>query len=209
MGIGTTGYAVAFFTPSILLEFGWSAQLAQIHTVPVHAVASVGMIGAAWLSDRLKHRYGFIVTGTLIATVGYCILLNQTGLSRDTKYAAIFLIGLGGYMAIPILLAWLANNLSGHWKRAFGSAIQVALGNMAGIISTNIFLADESPKYPTGYGTAFGMLWLGALAATIMFVLMWNENRKRAAGQMDGRLEQPEEEVKNMGDYHPSFRFTL
>ncbi|CAM1505060.1 Fc.00g106970.m01.CDS01 [Cosmosporella sp. VM-42] len=209
MGIGTTGYAGVFFMPTILLEFGWKAEDAQIQTIPVYVLSAGCMLISAWFSDRFKHRYGFILTGACIATLGYAMLLAQEGKSRDYKFAAVFLINGGGYIATPICLAWLQNNLSGHWKRAFGSALQVTLGNVAGIVGANIFLINESPTYKTGYGTALGMLWMGTLSATTMFALMWRENKKRAAGERDYRLSAPEEELKNMGDWHPSFRFTL
>lgn len=208
MGIGTTGYATTFFMPTILLEFGWKAEEAQIRTIPVYVVSAAGMLIVAYLSDKCRHRYGFIMFGCLVATVGYVILLNQAGLSRDVKFAAVFLIALGGYTSTPIALAWLANNVSGHWKRSFSSGIQVTLGNFAGIIGTNIFLQNESPRYFTGYGVALGMLWLGGIASTIFFLGLLRENKKRASGERDNRLNRSEEEVNNMGDHHPSFRFT-
>ncbi|KAI8671726.1 MFS domain-containing protein [Fusarium keratoplasticum] len=209
MGIGTTGYAGVFFMPTILLEFGWKAEEAQVQTIPVYVLSAGVMLLSAWGSDRLKHRYGFVLTGACIATIGYAMLLEQGGKSRDYKFAAVFLINAGGYIATPICLAWLQNNLSGHWKRSFGSALQVTLGNVAGIIGANIFLVKESPTYKTGYGTALGMMWMGTLAATLMFGFMWRENRKRDAGDRDDRLSLPEEDLRNMGDWHPSFRFTL
>ncbi|KAK7952774.1 major facilitator superfamily protein [Apiospora aurea] len=209
MGVGVTGYATTFFMPTILLEFGWLAADAQARTIPVYLVSAAGMLLAAWASDRLKHRSGFILAGCAIATVGYAMLLGQAALSRDAKFAAVFLVSLGGYLATPIGLAWLANNLSGHWKRAFGSGTQVMLGNVAGIIASNIFLAGEAPRYPTGYGVALGMTWLGALATAALALGLWLENRKRDRGGRDDRLLLPEEEVRNLGDDHPSFRFTL
>lgn len=209
LGLGTTGLALSFFLPSILSEFGWVAVEAQARTIPVYVVAGAGMLGCAWLSDRLKQRYLFIMIGTAVATIGYVMLLCQSSLGREAKYAAVFLICLGAYIGIPISLAWLANNLSGHWKRAFGTGVQITIGNVAGIVATNIFLMDESPSYPTGYGTSFAMLWMGAIASTVMWALMRRENRKRDAGERDSRLTRPDEQVRNMGDYHPSFRFTL
>ena len=50
---------------------------------------------------------------------------------------------------------------------------------------------------------------IGALCAATMAGLMWRENRKRERGERDDRLDLPEEDVKNMGDWHPSYRFTL
>ncbi|KAI1844439.1 hypothetical protein JX265_010067 [Neoarthrinium moseri] len=209
MGVGVPGYSTTFFMPTILLEFGYKAEQAQARTIPVYVVSAAGMLITGFLSDRYKHRYSFIVAGCFIATIGFGILLNQGTLSRDAKFAAIFLVSLGGHIGNPMALAWLSNNVSGHWKRAFSSAFQVTLGNIAGIIAANIFLSDESPAYPTGYGTAFAMLWVAGLSATAMFGFMLVENRRRDAGKRDYRLSQPEEEIKNMGDDHPSFRFTL
>lgn len=215
LGIGTTGYAVTFFMPSILLEFGWTAELAQVYTIPVYAASAIVMIGVAVLSDRLGHRYGFIMASALVCTVGLVILLSQSHngappLSRGVKYMAVFLVSVGSYTGTPMCLAWLSNNVSGHWKRAFSSGIQVAIGNLAGLVSANIFLSRESPTYTTGYGTALGMTWLGAAAATVLFAGLLVENRKRSQGKRDHHLEgRTQEELHNMGDWHPSFRFTL
>jgi hypothetical protein len=137
------------------------------------------------------------------------VLLGQENLSRGVKYTALFFVSSGGYAVVPLSLAWLANNVSGHWKRAFSAGIQVTIGNIVGVVAANIFIDRESPRYLTGYGTSLGFTWLGGVAATAMFVGMWVENRKREAGERDDRLSRPAEEVRNMGDYHPSFRFTL
>ncbi|KAI0527951.1 MFS general substrate transporter [Xylaria bambusicola] len=209
LGVGATGYSLVFFMPTILVEFGWKAREAQVHSIPVYAVTAVVMVLVAWLSDRLRHRYGFILLGCSLATVGYGILLGQDGLSRDVKYGALFFASVGGYIATPMALAWLSNNISGHWKRAFGAGIQVTVGNIVGVVSANVFLEREAPRYHTGYGTALAFNWLGGIAATAMFVGMLLENRKRDAGGRDYRLSRPDEEVRNLGDDHPSFRFTL
>ncbi|PHH83152.1 hypothetical protein CDD83_3057 [Cordyceps sp. RAO-2017] len=209
MGIGVAGYAGVFFLPTILFEFRWAAEEAQVRTVPVYAFAAGLMLLAAWASDRLRHRFAFILAGVSLATVGYAMLLAQDGRSRDFKFAAVFLVFGGAYTAIPMVLGWLQNNLSGHWKRAFGSSIQVTIGNLAGIVGSNIFLDHERPAYRTGYGVAAAMMWLGALAALAMCLLMRRENQKRAAGERDDRLRMPAERRRNMGDWHPSFRFTL
>ncbi|KAI0165465.1 MFS general substrate transporter [Hypoxylon sp. FL1284] len=209
MGIGITGYATTLFLPTILREFGWTAREAQVHTIPVYAVSAVGMVSVAYFSDRLRHRYGCIILGCVVSTAGYIMLLCQGSLSREAKYGAVFLVSLGGFVATPIAVAWLANNVAGNWKRSFSSAIQVALGNIAGIVASVIFRDDESPRYLTGYGTCIALVWFGAIMASLLFAGMLVENRLRDAGVRDARLNQPKEEVDNMGDYHPSFRYTL
>jgi MFS family permease len=210
MGVSVAGLSGTFFLPTILLEFNWKAQEAQVRTIPVYVLAAGMMVLGAWASDRLRHRSGFILGGASLATVGYAMLLNQEGKSRDYKFAAVFLVFGGAYMITPMCLAWLQNNVSGHWKRSFAASAQVMIGNIAGIIGAFIFIKTESPTYPTGYGVALGMMWFGALCAAVMAVLMWRENRKRDRGERDGRLASLKEEDRvNMGDWHPSFRFTL
>lgn len=192
MGVGTAGYGLTFFLPTILHEFGWTAETAQIYTIPVYAASAVAMLTVAWLSDRAQHRYGFVMLGCVVTTAGLAVLLASSSypdlIGTKTKYAAVFLVAMGGFTATPLPLAWLANNVSGHWKRSFASGIQVTIGNLAGIIGTNIFLAREAPGYRTGYAVTLTMTWTGALCATAMAVLLWRENRARDRGARDDRL---------------------
>lgn len=215
MGVGVTGYSTTFFMPTILLEFGWRAEEAQVRTIPVYAVSTVGMLLVAWLSDRLRHRYGFILLGSVVATIGYGVLLSQPQQQRadgrDAKFAALFLVSLGGYAATPLPLAWLANNLAGHWKRALGSGLQVTVGNVAGIIAANIFVQTDAPAYRTGYAIALAMMWLGASAATAMCAWMARENHRRDRRAAEGVLPRhgDAEDEGNRGDDDERFRFTL
>ena len=44
----------------------------------------------------------------------------------------------------------LANNLNGKYKRGVGLAIQGCIGNLGGIIASNIFLTKDEPRYIRG-----------------------------------------------------------
>jgi hypothetical protein len=43
---------------------------------------------------------------------------------------------------------------------------------------------------------------------TIFYFGMMAENKKRDRGERDDRLSLPKEELENLGDDHPEFRFT-
>lgn len=208
LGIVTTGYAGSFFTPTILRQLGWTSIRAQVMSIPIFIVATVLALSAALLSDRLKHRFTFIIAGCLVATTGYSILLAMNQVAVGVRYFAVFLVVGGGYIAQPITLVWLNNNLGGHYKRGVGAALQVGLGNCGGILASNIFLQKEAPTYKTGFGTALGMIWLCVISSCCFLgYLVW-ENGQREKGRRDWRFEEPEEERRNMGDDYPSFRFT-
>ncbi|ROW10923.1 hypothetical protein VMCG_01018 [Cytospora schulzeri] len=209
MGFTVSGLSMSFFLPTVLNEFGWEATEAQVYTIPVYMFALVLTLIMAWASDKIKHRYAFIMLCLVMATVGYGMALGQENLSRGVKYFGCFLIAAGGLCASPLCIVFLSNNEAGHWKRSVSSAVQVSCGGIAGVIGSSIFLDREKPLYRTGYGVGLGMVWVAGLAATVMALAMWMENRRRDRGDRDERLTWPEEKVRNMGDYHPHFRYVL
>jgi len=148
------------------------------------------------------------MAGCSVGIIGYAILLNLVRVPVGVRYMAAFFITTGGFMAQPVTIAWLSNQMGGHYKRAVGSAFQIGFGNMGGIIASNIFLKTELPRYPTGFGTALGFLGVTMVASSIFFVGLFLENRKRERGGRDYRYQEEESELNNMGDDHPRFKFS-
>ena len=205
-GIVNTGYAGSFFIPSIVRDLGYTSAAAQVRSIPIFVVATVTALLTAWVSDRLQHRYYFCMVGLAVSAIGYILLLCQAHLSVGVRYFALFLVVPGGYITQPVTLVWLSNLVSGHYKRSVASAVQVGIGNIGGIVASNIFLDSEVPRYTTGYSVSLAMLGICALACTAMFWFVGFENRKRERGERDTRLE--EDDRDNLGDDHPGFRLT-
>lgn len=208
LGVLNTGYAASFFTPTILKEMGWTSLQAQVMSVPVYVVAAAVTLCTSLLSDRCKHRFGFAMAGCVIATVGYIILLAQDFVTTGVKYFALYAVVGGGYIAQPIFIGWLSNNMSGHYKQAIASAVQIGFGNCGGFVASNIFISNEAPYYRSGYGTCLALIWVCVVAATVLFFMLVRENRSREQGKRDYLLRLDEQEVGNLGDSHPHFRFT-
>lgn len=205
-GIVNTNYATNFFIPTILKELGYSSAEAQVHSIPIYVVAAFFCLGTCYTSDRLKHRYGFVMFGVLFGFIGFVILLAQHGLSTGVKYMALFFIVSAGYIVQPISVSWLMNNVSGHYKRAFASAAQIGWGNAGGIVASNIFITSQAPYYQVGYGVSLALLLFTGVMTTVMYFGLKRENKKRDNGDRDGRLQGPD--ADNLGDDHPSFRYT-
>lgn len=207
-GVVTGNYSTAFFIPTILRQLGWTSLRAQYMSIPIYMFCVVTTLSCAQLSDRLRHRFGFIVGGCVVATIGYAILLNLHSVDVGVRYFAIFLITSGGYVAQPISVVWLNNNLSGHYKRGVGAAMQVGIGNVGGIIASNIFIQSQAPEYKVGFGVCVGFTWLCVLSALIMVFHVRRENKIRDQGKRDHLLQLDEDSKNNLGDDHPNFRFT-
>lgn len=207
-GIVNTGYAGSFFIPTIIKELGYTSSAAQVRSIPIFVVATVVAVIASYLSDRMRHRFWFIIAGLIIASVGYILLLCGKFIPSGVKYFALFLIVPGGYITQPIVLIWVSNLMSGHYKRSVSSAMQVGFGNIGGIVASNVFFEKEAKnaRYPTGYGISLGMLWICGAASVALLFYVKRENKLRERGARDHRLE--EEDSGNLGDDHPHFKFT-
>ena len=206
MSVVNSSYALSFFAPTILNEMGYKAEAAQVRSIPIFLVATVASIAAAAWSDRLRHRFGFVLGGILTATAGYAVMLDYSRVPVSAKYAALFLIASGGFVAHPIVTAWAQNNAAGNYKKSISSAMMVGFGNCGGIIASNIYVTGEKPRYPTGFGVSLGLLWVCAVASTVFVFGVRRENKRRDAGERGWRLEGHDGD--NLGDDHPDFRYT-
>ncbi|KXJ92543.1 major facilitator superfamily domain-containing protein [Microdochium bolleyi] len=207
MCVSSNGYAGSFFIPTILSQMGFKSAEAQIRTIPVYIVATAMCLAAAYFADRMRHRYAFTMVGLVIAVVGYVMLLCQARLSVGAQYFALFLIMGGGFTTMPVILGWLSNTMSGHYKRSVSSAVQIAVGGLGGFIASNVFFDSEAPRFVTGYGVSLGVIVLCMVTCTVFFFGLRAENKKRDRGDRDHRLQ--EEDADNLGDDHPDWRYAL
>lgn len=59
------------------------------------------------------------------------------------------------------------------------SAVGVPLANAAGLISTNIFLPSDAPKYIIALGITAGFSGLGFLLTGLVAIYMYFDNKRR------------------------------
>jgi MFS family permease len=144
-------YSYSLFLPSIIKGFGYTAIKAQLFTVPPNFLAFLSVIAFAWTSDKIKMRGPLILAGLTLAAVGYIMQIASS--SYGVKYAGTFFVAVGAFPCSPLVLAWLANNLSPHTTKATGLGFQVAVGNCGKQVlwtynaSTAVTHADMSGVY--------------------------------------------------------------
>lgn len=78
-------------------------------------------------------------------------------------------------------------------------------------MGSNIFLANESPTYNTGFGICLAMLVLfGIIWPVIYWVILKRINARRSAIPRDEIFAKyTEVELRQMGDLSPLFRYEL
>lgn len=176
--------------------------------VPIYVCASCSTIILAVFSDLLRHRCGFTILGLTLAVIGYAILLHSKAVRPGIRYVAIYFVSTGGFITQPIAVAWLKNDVSGHYKRAIAAAMQIGLESPGGLIASNIHITTRAPTYHTGYSTGLGFICLGIVACTAFVGCCAWENRKWDKEGRDHLFQLPPNELGNLGDDDPTFRYT-
>ena len=118
-GNGVTLYSLAYFAPTIVGAVGYKGTISiQLHSVPPYACSAATAIAAAYWSDRLRHRGGFIVAASAIAIVGYGMFLGSK--KGKVLYGSLFLQTIGNYTLAPLLSTWM-----GEHHTLFGDTVLI------------------------------------------------------------------------------------
>lgn len=98
-------------------------------------------------------------------------------------------------------------NLGGHRRRAVGSAVQFAVGNIGGVVSSYAFQIEDAREYQLAYAISISFCCIAALLCTLYAWSCWRENRKRAARGWGVDLS--DDEKAKLGDLSPSYKFMI
>ena len=199
------GYGYAYFVPTIIHGYTTSTIRTQLLSVPPWACGFATSLVVAYFSDRIRHRYLFIMGPLCIAVAGYAILLAIHD-NPHAQYAALFLTVSGAFMALPIAVCWYSMNIVGHTRRSIALGWQIGFGNAGGIPAVYLFIADQAPIYKQGYGSSLAFILLAMLLATIYLLVCWRENKSKEnfISQTEERGEPVDLEV--VDDLSPAFR---
>ncbi|KAF4978625.1 hypothetical protein FZEAL_5028 [Fusarium zealandicum] len=187
-------YAFSLFLPTIINGMGHEGTRAQLLSVPPYACAAAATIFVGIFADRM---------------LGFVMLLASA--DPKVQYGAVFLGAVGIYPTVANTMAWVNNNTEGSLKRAIVLGMVVGWGNLNGVVSSNIYINKERPRYWSGHGVvlAYQTLFLFGGSVFMHFALRKaNQNRRR--GKLDAwwaSLNEDERAIQ--GDVRPDFIYTL
>ncbi|KFY15912.1 hypothetical protein V492_01690 [Pseudogymnoascus sp. VKM F-4246] len=213
-GIVCPLYGISFFLPTIINQLGYTAQVAQLLTIPIYITAAILTIIVAYYSDKAakagKDRSPYIFIPMVVILAGFVIAIaaSAAGNVPGVVYAGVFICTCGIYPAFPGNITWISNNLAGSTKRAVGMAFQIGVGNLGGAMASNFYRKQDGPKFLLGHGLEIGFITLGLIAVVILRVNYARINKKRDA-LMDDGAELTDKEISDLGDRAPTFRYQL
>ncbi|KAG1731492.1 MFS general substrate transporter [Suillus paluster] len=205
-------YGITLFLPTIIQSFGYSTPISQLLTVPPYVAATITLLVFAYYSDKLKMRSPFILAGLVMCLIGFSI--NISTAPDAVKYFGTFFIVIGSYAATPGVISWLGNNLSGQYKRGVGMALQIGIGNFSGAIASNIYRSQDSPRFILGHALELMLVGIGFVVLPIIVFRYKRINAQRDAAERlvierGERVQYSDEELRELGDRAPDFRYTL
>jgi MFS family permease len=189
---------------------GYSANDAQLMSVPPYVCACFFTIAASWYADRVRKRGIFMLAFQLIAIAGFSMLAGTA--KPRVQYAGTILAAIGIYPQIPLGMAWNSANIGGSVKRGTGIAMQVMGGNCGGIIASYVYISRDGPRYIKGHCLLIAII---AVAFCLTFFMStWcrleNIRREKIAHEI-GNQELTEEQKlqeRELADNVPWFRYT-
>ena len=227
--VSVPGNMSSYFAPIIVNSLGtYTPVQTQLHTAPVWVVAFGLSLIVAYVSDKIRSRYAVTIFCSFVSIIGFTILFAEP-FNFHVQYGALFLAVSGiaslwpgmsailpfsFFLPIPIHIdpsntveiCWGAMNLGGHRRRAIGSATQIAVGNIGGIISSYCFQTeDASFRFPYAISACF--CCLAAVFCTLYASCCWWRNHQRAAQGWGAGLSDHEKAM--MGDRSPSYKFMI
>jgi MFS family permease len=202
MGCDGALYAFSLFLPSIIQQLGYSSTKANLLSVPPYAAAAILTVFIGYLADRTSARGWCNIGTSLLGIAGFAMLLGAPPSAAGIKYAGTFLGALGIYPCVANTISWCANNVEGVYKRGVTLGFVIGWGNLNGIVASNIYRPRDKPGYKLGHGVVLAYLTLFLLGGSLgTHHALKAENRKRRAGERDGRVEgRNRSEVELLGD---------
>lgn len=199
--------------PSITKAMGFSSTNAQLMTVPPYIAGGISAIFFSVLSDRFYWRMPFVAIPVTIVIIGYSIIISFDGALEANvgpSFFAVILTCIGIFPMQPATASWAANNLAPTKRRAMGLALAICIGNTGGIVGSFMYLDSEAPQYYTGFGLS---LALGGVALLLVLFLeltfIWANRRKEKVSETEVRERFSEQQLLELGDRSPMFKYTL
>jgi MFS family permease len=170
------------YGPTIVNSFGYGRLQAN-------ALISVGgwillIVNVSWgyIADRTQQR-GLVVIAGLFLWWGFALgnLILTESTSQTARYALLTLAIAFSSPWHAVNGSWLAINAKSPGERSLRMAMFIMSANCSGIVGSQLFQANDKPKYHTGWTVIVSLVSVGILLASGNLIQYWISNKKISA----------------------------
>lgn len=207
--LGVPLQSVQLFLPVIIKRLGYDTVKTNLYTVAPNVSGAVMLLILAFCSDWTRWRFPFVALGFLFTFIGMVIFVS-IDVPRDINvaYFASFMMTWGTSAPSVLLDAWYNNNIASEGKRVVLTSVAVPMANLMGLVSSNIFRDQDSPKYLPALITtaAFGGAGIVFTLALGFWMMCDNSRRNRRQGTVLTAMDVPTEMLRE-GPASADFRW--
>ncbi|KAJ4248774.1 hypothetical protein NW762_012612 [Fusarium torreyae] len=207
-GMAVAVYALSLFLPQIINGLGYTAQIAQLLTIPVYAAATITTVVMGYFADKTGGRSVYILVCYVVVFVGFLMAVAPSAFIPGLTYAGCFIAACGIYPSLPGLLALASNNYAPNTKRAVGMAVQIGFGTMGGAAASNFYRKADAPRYRLGHGLVLAFVSLGLIMVSTYYVICRRVNKRRESQGSAAQIL-TQEDLATKGDKALGFRYKL
>ncbi|ORY88487.1 major facilitator superfamily domain-containing protein [Leucosporidium creatinivorum] len=168
-----------YFFPTIVGSLGFSTTGTQLLTAPPYFFAFICSIFAAWSSSRLNEKALHIGIPMVFCAVGNILAITLPFDNIAGRYASMFLMCLGSYVAFNLSWAWISASVPRPRAKRSGAFFLVnALASASHFFTPYMFPSADGPRFlPGGIALAVFCIATASVAITLRFVLRRQNKR--------------------------------
>ncbi|OCH91971.1 MFS general substrate transporter [Obba rivulosa] len=198
-------YSVILSLPSVVAGLGYKGTQATLMACPPYGLGFIIVLLAGWTADRYGKLFWHYTFGVVVTMAALIVLMVVENLV--VRYIMFFFVM---FMFIPISTCWtwLSSNVAGSNKRAAATGIVFSVGNIGGAVSGQIYRAEWAPRYVQGHAINLGCYVLALVAGSALWYSYKRDNAQRDREHgVKKHADLIGEDLGDLGDRHPSFRY--
>ncbi|KAJ2740353.1 hypothetical protein GGI20_005855 [Coemansia sp. BCRC 34301] len=196
------------FGPTLIASQGYSTQTAHLLTALTNFMAFSGMASIAYIARFVRGSSTAIALSNGITIAGFLLALLAPSGNAVAQLTALFLFSFASPQPAAHGPAWEIANQQGSTKPAMAAAITSAFGGLGPLATAFVYRDRDSPEFVLGHSVCLSMtvLCLAATGALRWMLALENDRRDRVPQDISGMAT---EQILDMADNHPDFRYTL
>ncbi|KAL7619624.1 hypothetical protein AAE478_010165 [Parahypoxylon ruwenzoriense] len=189
------------FLPTIVKRIAITPSKANLYTVGPNLTAAAVQLATTWISDKVQQR-ATIACGTLFVSFLAWILLAVLNLVKHVEvgYFLTYLLTFGNFTPGILVPVWVASNTTTTTGRAFRLGLNFTAQNLAGIVSSAVFRAQDAPVYKPA------LITVACCQAVFMVLCLGLREHFR---RLNKKLESGEAVHVSGGKVRPEYRYAL
>ncbi|KAM0716315.1 hypothetical protein Q7P37_007760 [Cladosporium fusiforme] len=213
--IGLTGLIPAtppalYFTLN-LRSFGFSVLVTNLLTIPNTILSMIGLLLLTYLSEKWNER-SFTAMSAQLYRLPFLIVLYVVDINSINRWVAfaVLTLLLGTPSAHPLQVSWNSRNSNAVRLRTVSAALYNMTVQSAGIIASNVYRADDAPRYREGNKTliAICILTMVQYLFTKAYYIWRNKSRAKIWDAMSEKEKKEYlETTTHEGNKRLDFRF--